>query len=243
MKVIILSGGFGTRLREVIKDTPKPLSQVGGRPFLEYLILQLVKRDIKKIILSVGYKREMIKSYFGIGDQWDVQITYSEEDIPLGTGGALKKAAQLIDDKQFVVMNGDSFLDIDFAKFINFHKSKQAMATLALAYVEDVGRYGKVEIDGNRDVQRFIEKGASGEGFINGGIYIFNRNVIDIIPDGNVSIEKDILPLFIGRGLYAMPVNGFFVDIGIPESYLKICRDPWRLLGVAPQKNSEYQKI
>lgn len=228
MKVVILSGGFGTRLKEIIKDVPKPLSQVGGRPFLEYLILQLVKWDIKEIILSVGYKREMIKSYFGIGDQWDVQITYSEEDIPLGTGGALKKAAQLIDDEQFVVMNGDSFLDIDFTKFINFHKSKQAMATLALAYVEDVSRYGKVEIGGNRDVQRFIEKGASGKGFINGGIYIFNRNVIDIIPNGNVSIEKDILPLFIGQGLYAMPMNGFFVDIGIPESYLKICRDPWR---------------
>src|SRR3989304_3798957 len=113
MKAVILAGGEGTRLREIIKDVPKPMAPVGGRPFLEYLILQLARWDFRKIILSIGYRGSIIKSYFGNGEQCGVNIKYSEEYEPLGFGGALRKAAQMIEDEQFIAMNGDSFFDID----------------------------------------------------------------------------------------------------------------------------------
>lgn len=232
MKAIVLCGGFGTRLREIIKDVPKPMAPVAGRPFLEYLILQLTRWNIRDIVLSIGYKGEIIRSYFGNGRKWGIKITYSEEDRPLGTGGALKKAAQLTDNEQFVVMNGDSFLDVDFMEFFRFHRKKEASATIALAHVENVERYGSVAVNEENEICEFSEKVLSKHGLINGGIYIFNRNIIEILPDRNFSLEKVFLPKIIGQGLYGIDFNRFFIDIGVPEDYLRICREPGRLLDV-----------
>lgn len=225
MKAVILAGGKGTRLREVIKDIPKPMATVDGKPFLEYLVLQLVKWDIKEMIISIGYKGEAIRSYFENGSKWGVRIEYSEETYPLGTGGALKKAAGLTDDSRLVVMNGDSFLDIAFEEFKNFHTEKNAFATIGLVHADHAGRYGKVETDEAGAVVSFSEKGNGSEGYVNGGVYIFNRDVIRYIPDGNVSLEEDVLPLFIRHGLYGTKTNGFFIDIGTPEDYLRLCNN------------------
>jgi len=227
MKAIILAGGEGKRLRSVINDVPKPMAPINGKPFLEYLILQLRKQNIKDIIFSIGYKGSIIKSYFQDGDNWDINIEYSEEDKPLGTGGALRKAGELIDDEQFIVMNGDSFFDIELKQLISFHEDKQAVATIGLAFVETIERYGHVEIRNDGEVTKFVEKGNSvSAGYINGGIYLLTSKLINKIPLGQVSLETEVLPNLIGRGLFGMKFKSFFIDIGNPEEYQRICKEP-----------------
>ena len=232
MKAIILAGGEGIRLRGIINDVPKPMASIANKPFLEYLILQVSKWNIKDIVLSVGYKKETIKSYFTTGDKWGVKILYSEEDEPLGTGGAIREAAKLIDDEDFIVMNGDSFLDIDFNQLITFHKSKRAITTIGLVHVDNTSRYGKVKINDKGEVIRFVEKSVCNNGFVNGGVYIFNSEVINGIPPGKVSLESEVFLNLIKKGLYGMIVSGFFVDMGVPKDYLCLCKNPRRLFDV-----------
>jgi len=230
MKAIILAGGLGLRLREILKDIPKPMAPVAGRPFLEYLILQLIRWNIKEIILSVGYMGNIIKSYFSNGEKWGVKISYSPEKKPLGTGGALRMAAQKINDAQFLVMNGDSFFDIDFNALIHFHRKNNALATMGLICIDDASRYGRVETNRNGKVVSFVEKGIKGKGAVNGGIYIFNHEIVDVIPSGKVSLETEVLPVLIGQSLYGMMVRSFFVDIGIPKDYLNLCKNSEKLI-------------
>ncbi len=242
VKCVILGGGKGVRLRKVINDIPKPMAPVAGKPFLEYLILQLKKYNIRDVVISIGYKGDAIKSYFGNGGKWDMNISYSSEDEPLGTGGALKKAINMVDNEQFIVMNGDSYLDIDLSKFLNFHKERHAETTLSLAHRNDTSRYGRVEINKEGKVHSFIGKGVSGCGLINGGIYVFHQDIADIIPDGNISLEDMILPIIIEKGLFGMTVNGFFIDIGIPEDYLMICNESEKLLNTLSQSSQQVDK-
>lgn len=230
MKAIILAGGAGTRLRHVIKDVPKPMALIAGKPFLEYLILQLAKWKIKDIILSVGYKSDIIKSYFNNFNHAGIRISYSEEKEPLGTGGAIRMAGTLSNDDNYLVMNGDSFLDINFASFVEFHMKKDALATMSLVRMADTGRYGRVELGNKGNVIKFTEKGQNKPGTINGGIYIFNRKIFNNIPSGNISLEKNVLPLLIDRGLYGKEAEGFFIDIGIPDDYFYLNRHPEKLV-------------
>src|SRR3972149_7231807 len=164
MRAVILAGGEGLRLRNVVKNAPKPMARIAGSPFLEYLILQLIRWNIKEIVLSIGYKGGIIKSYFGNGKKWDVKILYSEEVFPLGTGGALKKASSFIDSDRFVVMNGDSFFDADLTKLLEIHNKRNAIATVALTSVENKSRYGSVDVNNDHEVLRFIEKDTGGYG-------------------------------------------------------------------------------
>lgn len=230
MKAVILAGGAGERLRPVVDDLPKPMAPINGKPFLEFLLLQLVKWDIREIVLSVGYKKEIIKSYFKDGRDFDVNIEYCDEEEPLGTGGAIKKCAELITDNHFIAMNGDSFLDINFNDLISCHNKTNAVATLGLPSVNNSERYGKVEMDGNGVITKFAEKQSAGSGYINGGVYVINKKLIDVIPDGKVSLENDVLPLFINKNIFGMAVNGYFIDIGVPETYLDLCGSPNKLL-------------
>ncbi len=231
MKAIILAGGMGTRLRGVIEDVPKPMAPVGGKPFLEYLLLQLKRWEITDVLLSVGYKKEAIKSFFGNGDSLGINIRYSEEDQPLGTGGALKKALSLIDDPCFIVMNGDSFFNIHFPDLVEFHALKPRMITMSLARVKDRGRYGSVEINDDGAVTAFQKDGSDTQGFINGGIYLMNRDISNYIPDGPISLEGQILPLLQrDHLLYGKIFDAFFLDIGLPEDYFWIDKHPEHLL-------------
>jgi len=243
VKSVILAGGKGVRLRKVINDIPKPMAPVAGKPFLEYLILQLKKYNIRDVVISIGYKGDAIKSYFGNGEKWDMNISYSPEDEPLGTGGALKKAINMVDDEQFIVMNGDSYLDIDLTEFLDFHMERHAGTTLSLVHRNDTSRYGRVEINKEAKVHRFIGKGVSGYGLINGGIYVFHQDIVDIIPAGNISLEDKILPIIIEKGLFGMTVNGFFIDIGIPEDYLRICNESEKLLNTLHHSSQEVDKL
>lgn len=231
-QALILAGGAGTRLRPVLPGLNKPMAPISGRPFLEYLFLQLKKHGVEDVTLCVGYKAHLIEAYCGTGERWGLRLSYSHETDFLGTGGALKHAEELIHADNFFVMNGDSLLDVDLRALMRHHRDSHALATLALATVEDTRRYGAVSLDQSRRIVKFIEKGGShAEGLINGGVYVFARKVLDVIPGGQpVSLERDVLPALIEQGLYGLPSNGYFVDIGVPADYLALQSDPSRLL-------------
>ncbi len=220
MQAIILAGGRGTRLKDVVRDVPKPMAPIEDKPFLEYLVLQLIRWNVRDIILSVGYKYKFIQNYFEDGKRWNVRIRYSVEDVPLGTGGAIREAARLVAKDTFLAMNGDSFFDFDFDAFSAFHLSRKASLSLALAALDNTGRYGRVAVNEYGEVLGFEEKASSGPGLINSGIYLISRGVLPIFPPNNVSLEQFVLPRLAGKGLYAMQAEAFFIDIGIPEDYL-----------------------
>lgn len=231
-QALILAGGAGTRLRPLLPELNKPMAPISGRPFLEYLFLQLKKHGVEDITLCVGYKADLIESHFGTGERWGLRLSYSHETDFLGTGGALKRAEALIHADTFFVMNGDSLLDVDLRALWRYHRDRHALATLALATVADTQRYGAVSLDQSGRVVRFIEKGgAHAAGLINGGVYVFARQVLDGIPGGQpVSLERDVLPALIEQGLYGLPSTGYFVDIGVPADYLALESNPSRLL-------------
>ncbi len=223
MKAIILAGGLGTRLGNLLGGLPKPMAPVNGKPFLELLILMLKRWNIDEIILSVGHRKEIIEEYFGDGQSWGINIAYSRENEPLGTGGAISAAMMMHEDDRYLVMNGDSYFDLDFDSLRNFHELKEAQATLALTWIKDTGRYGRVDLNERDEITGFREKQNAQEGYINGGIYILARSVSSIIAPGQVSFEREVLPELIGKGLYGYAQNGFFMDIGIAEDYRTFC--------------------
>jgi len=236
MKVLVLAGGMGTRLREIVNDRPKPMALIGGRPFLEYLILQLKGQGFKDIVLCIGYLGEQIRRYFNDGHRWGVRISYSYEKELLGTGGAIKLAEQMVREENFLVMNGDSFLSIDIRELINYHLMRRALATIALVEVENPSRYGVVEISEEGEIKRFIEKGGiSTSRLINGGIYVMHREIFAYLIPGKVSLEKEIFPNLVGKGFFGMPVKGFFIDIGVPETYKMLKENPSLLLNALRQ--------
>lgn len=210
---------MGTRLRSVLPDTPKPMAPISGRPFLEYLLAQVRLAGYTDVILCVGYKAEAIENYFGDGSKYSLQVRYSREQELLGTAGALSVAKSDIRSDPFLVMNGDSYCAVDFAALVNQHKLRGAEATIATTWVDDQSRYGNVVLGSEDTIVGFREKGqTSGAGYINGGIYVLNQSVLDLIPWGKCySIERDIFPGLAGKGLYAFKTSGMFIDIGIPS--------------------------
>lgn len=240
MQALILAGGAGTRLRPVVEELNKPMAPVAGKPFLEYLLLQLKKREIDEVTLCVGYKAHLIQSYFGSGNRWGIRISYSYEPDFLGTGGALKLAEELIHEDVFFVMNGDSLFDIELHTVMHYHRNMKAIATLALAHVDDTRRYGTVHMNELGQIVSFIEKREDKvAGLINSGIYVFTREVLNVIPKGRpVSLENDILPNFIGQGLYGVPLEGYFIDIGVPADYIRLQSTPTQLLAAVDRRYS-----
>lgn len=226
-QVVVLAGGLGTRLRSVVRDVPKPMADIQGKPFLEYLLQLLVQNGYQNFLFLVGYKGDVIKSYFGDGSKFGVNIGYSSESAPLGTGGALFNAWDKLSDDFFVV-NGDTFFDIQYEIVEDFVKSKNTEFLIALRYSNDLSRYGIIEIDDNYKVISFSEKGQVQEnridGYINGGVYFVNKKALEPFYEkyigSVVSLENDILPSLVKLSkVYGLPVGGKFIDIGIPEDY------------------------
>lgn len=217
---VILAGGLGTRLREVVSDLPKVLAKVNGRPFLAYLLDRLVDAGIRRTVLCTGYLAELVSTTFGESYR-GMNLLYSREDTPLGTGGALRLALPLITSDPVLVLNGDSFCNADFILFANQHQSVSAKISLLLTQVKDVARYGTVDTDGAGTVVSFREKGSHcGEGLINAGVYLLTRSNIATVPEGKpVSLERDVFPMLIGDGLYGFFQPTRFIDIGIPADY------------------------
>ena len=217
---IILAGGKGTRLQSVVSDRPKPLALVAGRPFIEYLLDQLNNAGITHVVISTGYLGEQIRQQLGTTYK-KLSLHYSQEDIPLGTAGALRHALPLIPSQQILVLNGDSYCDIDFTKLVASHKTKNALVTMATVAVPEVSRYGSVTTTQDGRIIDFREKGLqTGEGFINAGIYVINKSVVcNIVPDKLISLERDIFPQYLDQAMYGFATNGTFIDIGIPDDY------------------------
>lgn len=220
---LLLVGGKGTRLQSVVSSAPKPMAAVGEQSFLELLVRQLRTQGIRRLVMCSGYLANQIEEKFGDGSGWDVSITYSRELQPMGTGGAVKLAqSHLTGDTDFLVMNGDSFLETDFSMLVDFHRAHSAMASMAVVPVPDAGRYGTVRVDPTGRVTGFTEKtGAGAPGLINAGVYVFQREIFAHLPDGPVSLERDVFPGLLTRGVYALEQRGLFIDIGTPEDYAR----------------------
>lgn len=219
--VVILCGGLGTRLRPVVSDRPKVLAKIGEKTFLDILIDNATNQGFKNIILCVGYLKRQIKNHFDCGK--DYNIMFSEEEEPLGTGGALKKAKPLIKSNPFVVMNGDSICNINFHDFYDFHVNKKATLSMALVRTKAAQDFGSVILDESQRITSFKEKVVSkDECLINAGIYLMQKDVFSYMPDENrFSLEYDFFPRIIEERCFGFIIEDELIDIGTPERYKK----------------------
>lgn len=222
---LILVGGLGTRLRPVLCDMPKPMAPIAGRPFLEYLVRWLRCAGVVEITLCTGYRADKIQEFFQSGERLGVRINYSLEQEPLGTWGAIRQAAKDLRNSNFLVLNGDSWLQVDLHQLFDFHLRARGIATIAAADVGDASRFGSIQVDGSWRIVQFTEKQTRDSGLVNGGVYVFSRDIVANAPTTGVSLEKDIFPVLVPHGIYAMPVRGYFVDIGVPEEYKRLQGD------------------
>ena len=240
---ILLVGGKGTRLQTVLSSKPKPLALVGNVPFLQLLVMQLRSQGVRRMIMSTGYLSDQIEEAFGDGRLWNSDIQYSKESQPLGTAGAVKFAERHLEKStDFLVVNGDSFMDIDIPEFIRFHRQHRGLVSMAVRRVPDAARFGTVHVDGLNRVSGFSEKtGSTLPGIINAGMYIFDRAVLEQIPQGPSSLEKDLFPKLLTQGMYALEQDGIFIDIGTPEDYARaqeLCQKLYQAALTAPQIES-----
>ncbi len=218
--VVILCGGLGTRLREVVSDRPKSMADFSGKPFLDILLDYFKGFGFRRIVLCVGYQAEAIKSHYANRFS-DMEILFSEEKAPLGTGGAIKNAEHLIKSNPFCVANGDSFCPIQMDQFLSFHSDKRATISIALSSVDKTKDYGVVCLDHTSQILSFNEKKASLEkAIINAGIYLFRKGSLVEMPKNQAfSLEKDWFPKVCGKGLFGFVVNQSVTDIGTPARF------------------------
>jgi NDP-sugar pyrophosphorylase family protein len=216
----VLVGGRGTRLAAVVGDRPKPMAEVAGRPFLEWVLLGLRREGVRRVVLCSGYRGSQISEHFGDGSRWGLSLAYSREEQPLGTGGALRNALPLLGSDPFLALNGDSWCRFDLSLMMRTHRERGALATLWLARAPDAGRYGAVTLGADGAVTAFAEKGGTGPGLINAGVYLLSRPPLQERPAGvPFSIETDFFPSLVSRGLCGAGGDGGVLDIGTPESY------------------------
>jgi D-glycero-alpha-D-manno-heptose 1-phosphate guanylyltransferase len=225
-EAIVLAGGLGTRLRKVVKDVPKPMADVNGKPFLEYLLAFLAKQQIEKVVLSVGYKYEVIKNYFGKFFS-GMELVYSVESEPLGTGGGIRKSLSFVNSGNVFIVNGDTFFDVNLKKLFLFHKKKKSVISVALKPMKHFDRYGSVKLDENKKIIGFEEKKYHESGLINGGIYLLNKDFFMSFDLGEkFSFEKDFLEKYYNSyAFYGLEFESYFIDIGIPEDYENFKKD------------------
>lgn len=221
MDAVILAGGLGTRLREAVRDLPKPMATVAGRPFLEYVFDRLICSGINSITLSVGYMADVIMQHFGNRYRSAV-INYVVEKEPLGTGGAIAFALRGKGGDAVIVLNGDTFLNIDYGKLIDWYALKPAAVAMVLREMPDIGRYGSVVVSGER-VSGFVEKGMAGAGLINAGVYILQSEIFTAFGlAGKFSLETDLLqPHCNELSPRAFITSAYFIDIGLPDDYAR----------------------
>ena len=221
MEAIVLAGGLGTRLRGVVDDIPKPMAPVHGRPFLAFVLDQLVDSGFHTVILATGYRHEAIRSHFGAAYR-GLALVYSVESEPLGTGGAIRLACSHAQARDVFVLNGDTYLALDYRAMMDAHVRAHAQLSLAVCEVPDVARYGVLDVTAGI-VCGFREKGRAGAGLINGGTYVLGGALRDRMPKrAAFSFEHDLLaPEVRAIAPLAFPATGLFIDIGVPEDYAK----------------------
>ena len=254
MQVILLCGGMGTRLRSVVADRPKPMADICGKPFLQYLLEMLRDKGITEVIFALGYMGEMIEEYFQDGSAFGLKIAYSYEEEPLGTGGAIRNALPKILEEEVLVLNADTYFPMDYQGLLRFHQENDGDFSLATRAIEDISRYGAVRRDPAGRILAWNEKLGDGgqqpgegskqpiegnaqqaasaspkslSGEINGGIYVMKKSLIAEIPEGKQSLEQDCIPKWLSEGkrIFGLPFHGYFMDIGIPKDYQQFITD------------------
>lgn len=223
LTAIILAGGFGTRLQPVISDRPKVLAEVRGRPFLSYLLDQLDDAGLRRVVLCTGYKADHVQKAFG--DVYkSLALVYSSEVVPLGTGGALRLTYPLLDSERVLVMNGDSYCQVDLQAFETWDRERGASVSMVVVFVSDVSRFGQVRISSDDSkIVAFEEKtNEVVAGFINAGIYMISKaRILEIPNNQQVSLERSMFPKWIKTDIHGFETRGKFIDIGTPESFAK----------------------
>ena len=254
MQAILLCGGMGTRLRSVVSDRPKPMADICGKPFLQYLLEMLREKGITEVIFALGYMGEMIEEYFQDGSAFGLKIAYSYEEEPLGTGGAIRNALPKILEEEVLVLNADTYFPMDYQGLLRFHQENDGDFSLATRAIEDISRYGAVRRDPAGRILAWNEKLGDGgqqpgegskqpiegnaqqaasaspkslSGEINGGIYVMKKSLIAEIPEGKQSLEQDCIPKWLSEGkrIFGLPFHGYFMDIGIPKDYQQFITD------------------
>lgn len=254
MQAILLCGGMGTRLRSVVADRPKPMADICGKPFLQYLLEMLREKGITEVIFALGYMGEMIEEYFQDGSAFGLKIAYSYEEDPLGTGGAIRNALPKIMEEEVLVLNADTYFPMDYQGLYRFHQENDGDFSLATRAVPDISRYGAVRRDPAGRILAWNEKLGDGgqqpgegskqpiegnaqqaassspkslSGEINGGIYVMKKSLVAEIPEGKQSLEQDCIPKWLSEGkrIFGLPFHGYFMDIGIPKDYQQFITD------------------
>ena len=221
MKAVILAGGLGTRLRPITYKTPKPLVPLVGKPLIMHIIDSLPPR-VDTVVLAVSYMKDVLEEYFQVND-CGRKVILVNETTPLGTGGAIKNVEGYLDDT-FLVINGDVLTTIDFNDMVKYHREKAGVGTISLWQVEDPTAFGVVGLDRDNRIIAFQEKPSKEEAvsnMINAGVYVFEPDILDNIGKGAVSIEKEVFPKVLDQGLFGYTYDGYWVDCGTRESYLK----------------------
>jgi mannose-1-phosphate guanylyltransferase len=235
VQAVILAGGEGTRLRPLTTTVPKPVVPLVDRPLISYMLEWVKRHGIDDVIMSCGFLASGVRNVLGDGSELGVRLRFVEEPEPLGTAGALKFAASMLDER-FLMLNGDVLTDIDLTGQLAQHEHTGAKATLALVAVPDPTNYGLVRLDDDASVREFVEKPSSdavvdrpaedAENLISAGAYVLEREIVDMVPAGkNVSIEREVWPLLVGNGLYGFRAENYWLDIGTPERYLRATFD------------------
>jgi mannose-1-phosphate guanylyltransferase len=228
VQALILAGGEGTRLRPLTSTVPKPVVPLVDRPFIAFMLDWLRSHGVDDVVMSCGHLASGVRDVLGDGESVGVRLRYIEEPRPLGTGGALKYAEDLLDER-FLMLNGDVLTDIDVSGQLAAHSSSGARVTLALYPVEDPSAYGLVRLAGDGSVTEFVEKPAPDQidtNNISAGVYVLEKSVLSLLVKGEpASIERDVFPQLVGDGLYGHVSTGYWKDIGTPERYLEATFD------------------
>jgi mannose-1-phosphate guanylyltransferase len=229
VQALILAGGEGTRLRPLTSMFPKPVVPLVDRPFIVYMLDWLRGHGVDEAVLSCGFMADGVRSVLGDGASLGVRLQYVEEPSPLGTGGALKFAQDMLQER-FFMLNGDILTDIDLTAQLRQHEQTGARVTLGLIGVDDASAYGLVRLAGDGAVTEFVEKPSLDEidtNLVNAGAYIIEREILEELPPAGtkLSIERDVFPELVGHGLYGHECSGYWLDIGTPERYLQATFD------------------
>ena len=219
---IILAGGLGKRLREVVPDLPKPLAPVNDKPFLDIILSVLSKwKFTENVIIAIGYMADKFIERYKDSSEYNFNILFSVEEKLLGTGGAIKKALQYAKTDNILVLNGDSYIEVDLNDLVKKHLETNSEMTIVLKEVENANRYGKVKLDNDNRIVHFDEKNPQpSKGYINSGIYVIKKGLFNEVKENKtLSLEKELLPVFIKKKVFGYISYGKFIDIGIPETY------------------------
>lgn len=225
-EAVILCGGLGTRLREVVSDRPKPMADFNGMPFLEFLVDSLIAQGIKKVHISTSYMSEFIIRETTTWDK-SIEINIIEEKELLGTGGAIGHAFHFVDAEEILILNGDSYCQVNLTEMAASHYENNAQVTMLTTFVDNCSTFGTVEMDSNNAVSHFIEKqNINKKGLVNAGIYIVNKSSYkQFNQQVKYSLEYDVFPYMIGHSFYTYVVSSPLYDIGTPESYERACAE------------------